>query len=151
MAHPSRHLQKQDSSRREILEVIHMLERLARFTRFPTILVLPLAFAGTLLGQADRATVAGHVTDSTGAALPGVTITARDNASGATFTAKTNSSGAYSIEQLPIGNYSIQMHHDGFRDAQSVVHLVATQVQALDVSMQVGSTSEVVGVSADPD
>jgi hypothetical protein len=91
------------------------------------------------------------VTDSTGAELPGVTVTARGAATGASFTAKTNDSGAYSIEQLPIGDYSIQMHHEGFRDAQSAVHLVATQIQALDVALEVGSADQVVTVTAAPE
>jgi hypothetical protein len=128
-----------------------MPKRLARFTRIATILLIPFSCAGTLIGQADRASVTGHVTDSTGAELPGVSVTARGAATGASFTAKTNDSGAYSIEQLPIGDYSIQMHHDGFRDAQSTVHLVATQIQALDVALEVGSADQVVTVSAAPE
>jgi hypothetical protein len=128
-----------------------MHKRLPQSNRTAAILLLLLACAGTLMGQADRATVAGHVTDSSGAVLPGVSITARENATGASFTATTNNSGAYSIEQLPIGDYSIQMRHAGFRDAQSAVHLVATQVQALDVTMQVGSAGEVVSVTAAPE
>jgi predicted alpha-1,2-mannosidase len=43
------------------------------------------------------------------------------------------------------------MSHDGFRDALSTVHLVATQIQALDVTMQVGSAGQVVTVSAAPE
>ena len=127
-----------------------MFKGLTQSNRIAAILLLSLICAGTLFGQADRATVTGHVTDSTGAVLPDVSITARQNTTGVTFTAKTNNSGAYRIEQLPIGDYTMQMSHNGFRDAQSTVHLVATQVQSLDVSMQIGSASEVVSVSAAP-
>ena len=134
----------------QFLEIAGMRKRLFRSIHIAIILFMPLALAGVLFGQADRASVAGHVTDPSGAVLPGVSITARETATGATFTAKTNDSGAYSIEQLPIGDYIIQMNHTGFRDAQSTVHLVATQIQALNVIMQVGSAAEVVSVTAAP-
>ncbi len=111
---------------------------------------MQLAFAGTLFGQADRATVTGHVTDSSGAVLPGVSITVRDSTSGASFTSQSNNLGAYSIGGLPIGDYTVKMNHAGFKDVQSSVHLVATQVQSLDVMMTPGSTDETVSVTAAP-
>ncbi len=113
--------------------------------------LLQLACAGALFGQVDRASVSGHITDPSGAVLPGVIITARDNASGTVFTGRTNDAGAYSLEELPIGDYSVQMTHPGFKDVQSSVHLVATQIQPLDVTMPVGSAGETVSVSAAPE
>ncbi|RRA49140.1 TonB-dependent receptor [Acidipila sp. EB88] len=112
--------------------------------------LLPFLCAGIAAAQADRASISGHVVDPSGAALPGVSVTARENATGANFTAQTNTAGVYSIGQLPIGDYTVHMSHDGFSESQSNVHLVATQVQALDVTMQVGSKGEVVSVTAAP-
>jgi hypothetical protein len=127
-----------------------MHKRFSIFTRTATAVLLPLVCAGTVLAQADRASVSGHVTDPSGAALPDVIVTARENATGATFTAKTNTSGAYSIEQLPIGDYTVEMSHAGFSESRSGVHLVATQIQALNVTMKVGMTDQVVSVTAAP-
>lgn len=120
------------------------------YTRHAIALLLPLAYAGALFAQADRASVTGHVTDSSGATLADVSVIAKETATGATFTATTNKAGAYSIEQLPIGDYTIQMSHSGFREAASTVHLVATQVQSLDVTLQVGSADQVISVTAAP-
>jgi hypothetical protein len=113
--------------------------------------LLQLACAGTLFAQADRATVSGHVTDPSGAVLPGVSITARDNSTGTTFTGQSNNAGAYSLEELPIGDYTVKMTHAGFKDVQSSVHLVATQIQPLDVTMPLGSAGETVSVTAAPE
>ena len=100
--------------------------------------------------QADRATVTGHVSDSTGALLPGVNVVVKNPSNGATFMGVTNNAGTYSISDLPIGDYNVQMRHPGFKDTKSSVHLVATQVQTLDVKMQIGSKGESVSVSAAP-
>ena len=113
-------------------------------------LLLQLASAGVLYGQADRASVSGHVSDPSGAVLPGVNITARDNATGATFSGQSNNVGAFSLEELPIGDYTVKMSRAGFKDVQSSVHLVATQIQSLDVTMPLGSAGETVSVTAAP-
>ena len=69
--------------------------------RFAGGLLLQLLCVSALLGQADRATVAGHITDPTGAVLPGVNVVAKDIASGSVFTGVTNNAGAYSIGAFP--------------------------------------------------
>jgi hypothetical protein len=117
---------------------------------FGTFLLQAFLCTGVLFAQADRATVTGHVSDSTGALISGVNVIVKDANTGATFTSLTNAAGVYSITGLPIGDYSVQMSHKGFKDSKSSVHLVATQVQALDVSMEIGSSNEVVSVSAAP-
>ncbi len=127
-----------------------MAHRSIRLFRPGLGLLLQLACAGTLLAQADRATVSGHVTDPSGAELPGVTVTARDNSTGTAFTAETNKDGVYSLKEMPIGDYTVQMTHPGFKDVESTVHLVATQVQPLDVTMPIGSAGETVSVNAAP-
>ena len=119
--------------------------------RLSTGVLLQFVFAGALLGQADRATVAGHVTDPSGAVLPGVSVTVRDNSTGATFNGQSNNAGAYSLKELPIGDYTVKMTRAGFKDVQSSVHLVATQIQSLDVTMPLGSAGETVSVTAAPE
>ena len=124
------------------------LQRTIRTLGF--ILLLQSLHLGTAFAQADRATVTGRVSDATGALLPGVSVIATDANTGATFGGATNDSGTYSISGLAIGDYRIKMSRPGFKDAQSSVHLVATQVQSLDVNMVVGPTDETVAVSAAP-
>ena len=114
------------------------------------VLVLAFLLSGTLFAQVDRATVTGHVTDPTGAVVPGVNVVVTDTNTGATFTSVTNDAGIYSITGLPIGEYKVQMSHAGFQDVQSSVHLVATKVQSLDVHMTLGTAVQTVSVSATP-
>jgi Carboxypeptidase regulatory-like domain len=98
----------------------------------------------------DRAKITGHVTDPTGAVVPGVRIIITQLGTKAAFTGTTNGAGLYSITQLPIGDYTVRMHRDGFPDVESTVHLIASQVQSLDVQLPVGSSNQAVVVSGAP-
>src|SRR5438445_3697595 len=60
--------------------------------------------------------VTGVVKDSTGAALPGATVTAT-GADGAKHEASTSPDGSYTVSGLPPGNYSVSAAHVGFRTA----------------------------------
>ena len=59
--------------------------------------------------QVTTATIVGTVTDSSGAALPGATVTARNVDTGFTRTVPSNEDGAYRLEFLPIGSYVVEV------------------------------------------
>ena len=64
---------------------------------------------------AAQATLAGEVTDTTGAVLPGVTVEAASPAlSEKVRTAVTDSSGRYRLEPLPPGSYTVTFSLTGF-------------------------------------
>ena len=63
----------------------------------------------------DQASIAGAVTDQTGAVLPGATVTVA-GAAGLTRTATTNDQGAYSINNVPAGTYGITVSAPNFKD-----------------------------------
>ena len=86
-----------------------------KMRNFGGLLLQAFLYTGVLFAQADRATVTGHVSDSTGALLSGVTVVVKDPNTGATFTGLTNAAGVYSITGLPIGDYNVQMSHKGFQ------------------------------------
>ena len=73
------------------------------------VLLIGLIFAsGTtslLMGQVDRATLTGAVTDPSGAAVPGVAVTAININTQVAYKTETNSAGLYSILNLPGGPY----------------------------------------------
>src|SRR5579859_324324 len=83
---------------------------------FLRILCLLLVLSGrfTVLAQVNTASLSGLATDSTGAALPHVTVTAQDDANGYTRTVQTDLSGAYSFQDLPIGQYKVKVSAPGF-------------------------------------
>src|SRR5688572_20729876 len=64
--------------------------------------------------RAQGAAVSGTVTDSTDAVLPGVTVTARHEASGNVFVGVTDEAGRYQIAGMRPGVYSIIAELPGF-------------------------------------
>ena len=98
--------------------------------------------------QTGAASVTGLVVDETGGALPGVTITATNQATSVEYVAVSNEAGNYTITAVPIGGYVVKAELTGFRTATtSAVRLEAKQVARLDFKMLVGQLQETVEVS----
>src|SRR3954463_10568192 len=68
------------------------------------LLMLP---PGLLLSQINTATLAGIVTDSSGADVPGATVVIENAASQVRRTTQTNAEGAYSVPLLQPGSYEV--------------------------------------------
>ncbi|MGD0912030.1 MAG: TonB-dependent receptor [Terracidiphilus sp.] len=99
--------------------------------------------------QSDRATITGTVKDSAGAVLPGATVTVTNRDTGVTYTTPTNGDGVYSIPNVPVGIYALEVRHGGFKTyTQTGISPLASQEIRADVIMTVGATSETVTVSA---
>src|SRR5215471_8197943 len=79
-----------------------------------TSMLLALVLGAETFGQSSNATVSGTVSDSTGAVLPGVTITATNNATGIVTTVLSNESGVYNFASLLPGVYKISAELPGF-------------------------------------
>jgi hypothetical protein len=98
------------------------------------------------LGQ--TATLTGTVTDTTGAILPGVTVTVASEALiGGTRTAVTDASGAYRFPALPPGVYTVTAELSSFKKATQEARLELGQTITLDWKLEVGGLSEVVEVA----
>jgi len=112
------------------------------------ILVAVLSLAASL-AQAQQASIIGTTTDETKALLPGVTVTATDQATGRQNTAVTDERGEYRLLNLPPGKYTVQAELTGFqtvilRDVELLVGQNATIPIALKLA-QVNETVTVVG------
>jgi hypothetical protein len=94
--------------------------------------------------------MAGTVTDATGAVVPNATVTVTDTDKNVVVrTAKTNSSGDFSIPLLPVGRYNLGIEAPGFRKSkQTSVVVNAGDKLTFNTQLQVGSTSEQVSVEA---
>jgi hypothetical protein len=102
----------------------------------------------TALAQTGAASITGLVADETGGALPGVTVTATNQATNVPYVAISNNAGNYTITSVPIGTYIIKAELEGFRTATSTpIRLEANQVARFDVKMLVGQIQETVEVS----
>src|SRR5579883_19160 len=72
--------------------------------------ILPAAFA-----QADRGSVVGTVMDTTGAVVPGASLTIRNEATNLTYAAASDPQGNYSFLNLPVGRYTLSAQAKGFQ------------------------------------
>jgi len=73
-----------------------------------------LLFCVTTIAQTGSSNITGTVRDTQGAVVPGVTVTAKNDATGVTSTQTTNDSGLYAFTALPVGNY---IREAGLQDA----------------------------------
>ena len=94
------------------------------------------------------ANLSGRITDRTGAALPGATVTANNLDTGMTRVALTNQSGQYQLLELPIGRYDVHARKAGFSEAMRTgINLVVGQDATADLTLQVGEVKEQVTVA----
>ena len=105
---------------------------------------LGLAIAQTVTGN-----ITGTVMDSTGAAIAGAEVTARDISTGVQTSAATNPSGVFSIRFLPIGHYEVTVKANGF-STQTIppFALEIDQTVNFNARLQVGNTTQTVEVTA---
>jgi hypothetical protein len=113
-------------------------------------LLMGFPLASVARAQVTSATIVGTVTDSSGAALPGATVTARNVDTGFTRTVPTNESGAYRLEFLPIGSYTVEVTLSGFRTAtRSGIVLNVNDTAKVDAALALGGVAETVNVEAE--
>jgi hypothetical protein len=105
-----------------------------------------LLFALPSLAQKITGDIEGNVTDSSGAVVPGVTITVQNAAVGLTRTATTSNSGNYRVTDLPIGTYKISATAPGFKTVASSADVKAGALTHADFALQVGQRTETVEV-----
>jgi hypothetical protein len=115
-----------------------------------TVIVL-LGACADAFGQNITASVTGTITDSKGSVVSGANVVAKNILTGIAFPGKTNGAGVYNIQFLPIGDYTLTASSKGFKEAAiDKFHLEGGQDARFDIVLQVGSTNEVVVVSALP-
>ena len=120
-----------------------------------TLLVCLLALlAGALTAHAQEltATLAGSVTDSTGAVIPGATLVVTQNGvNAAGRTVQTDAAGFYIVTNLSAGTYGVKVTATGFESyvAKNVVLNVAEK-HTLNIQLKAGSVTTTVTVEDNP-
>jgi hypothetical protein len=105
--------------------------------------------AGALYAQTPTGAVNGTVMDSTGASVPDATVTIVNRDTNISATRTTNLEGAFNIINLLPGNYLLTVEKTGFKKtALPVFKLDVNQTLTEKITLDVGSTSETVEVSA---
>ncbi len=88
----------------------------------------------------------GRVTDPSGAVVPGVSVVARNLATGVEQTAKTNHAGLYRFPTVMPGSYSIRANLKGFREVEALVRVQVGNTTSQDIKLQVGAGADTVKV-----
>ena len=111
---------------------------------------LALADAAPILAQATG-TIAGVVTDESGAVIPGVSIEATNTATNQTRTVVSDESGFYTAPLLPPVPYTVKATLQGFRtmNRQGVTVMVES-TSRVDFRMAVGGIVETITIDALP-
>jgi hypothetical protein len=110
------------------------------------LVVLSLAVAAQ--AQTFRGTIFGTVTDTSGLAVAGATVTVKNIETGLVRTSETTADGSYTVTELPIGTYTVTITQSGFQT--SVTSDVAVNVageRRVDVALKPGQVSERIEVS----
>lgn len=108
-------------------------------------------WAPRLQGQATMGSITGLVTDTSGAVIPGVTVTATNMASGLKVETASSGTGNYVLINLPVGRYEVSVSTVGFKTwSRSDIALSSNQTIRLDVTLEVGEITERIQISAAP-
>jgi hypothetical protein len=119
--------------------------------------LLILALVGVFLfacvfpaaAQEVSAGITGKITDPSGAAIVGASVTAKDKDRGTEWPTKTNVDGIYAFPRIPIGTYELNVEAPGFKTyVQPGITLEVNQRARIDVQMEVGAVTEKVTVTA---
>ncbi|MBI2819307.1 MAG: TonB-dependent receptor [Acidobacteria bacterium] len=113
------------------------------------VLVSVFMFGQHGFSQATTATISGTVKDSTGAVLPGASVTVMNEDTGISRQVTANATGRYSAAALPLGNYRVTASLEGFQsEVRSGIVLTVGREAVVNFDLPVGAvtqTLEVVG------
>jgi hypothetical protein len=117
---------------------------------FALICVVGLALVPSLKAQTSNGTIAGTITDKTGAAVIKATVTATSQDLGTTLgTAITDGSGGYRIDALVPGKYTVNIKAAGFSEMKFPnVDVRGSYTSTVNAELEVGSVSATIVVEA---
>lgn len=122
---------------------------MSRFRSLALLVALVLSASG-MHAQSTFGSITGTVSDPTGAAVPGTTITAIHKAAGLTYTTQSNEAGVYTLPDLRDGEYTLRFSKPGFKEnVREGILLEVRAVRRLDIRMEVGALAETVEVTAE--
>src|SRR5258708_24839362 len=114
------------------------------------VLFLILGMASICGAQTFRGSVTGRIADSTGAMLPGVTVTATNDATGVSRTTTTSTGGDFSVPDLQLGTYTIEATLQGFQTLRTKVEVTVSQVASVELKMGLSQVAETITVTPPP-
>jgi hypothetical protein len=102
-----------------------------------------------LLSQSDNSSIAGTITDTSGAVIPGATITVTSELTGVEHNTISNQSGFYTIAGLAPGKYSVTVASTGFSKVTRTNNNLDPAIPAtVNISLPVGKTNQQIEIAA---
>lgn len=118
------------------------------FYRLLLVLVITSVFVVSA-HAAITGVISGTIGDQTGAIIPGVTVTAVDDATGVRHTTVSDSSGFYSFPTLDVGNYTVSVAHAGFQSyRKTAIRVDANSSVRTDIVLSLGSVEQIETVTS---
>ncbi len=113
------------------------------------LLLLALVLQPTSFGQGITGSITGTVTDSTGAAITGATVTVTQIATNSVHMATTSDVGNFTVIQLAPGEYTVKIEKGTFKSYQQKgVVLSIDQIVQINAQLSVGAKEETVEVTS---
>src|ERR1700751_2205785 len=101
-----------------------------------------------IFAQGFAASITGTVKDTSGAAVPGATVTVPHLETGLTRTVQVDATGNFRIAPLPVGEYELTAEKMGFqREVRRGINLLVAQEAVVNLTLQVGSIVQQVTVT----
>lgn len=114
-----------------------------------SVLILTIFSATGIRAQGTTSRVTGTVTDSSGAAVSGATVTLTNEGTQTVLTTETSDSGAYAFDLIQVGNYQVTVEKQGFKRVVSTGNTInINQPATINLALEVGDVSAVVNVQS---
>src|SRR5438105_4045126 len=111
-------------------------------------MIVLLLMAIPSFAQLPTGTILGVVKDSSGAVVPGVSLTITNTDTSLTRTGTTTEDGSYRFPALPVGRYRLEVTEAGFSAlTRTGITLAWPQEAAIDVTLEVGAAAQTVTVA----
>jgi hypothetical protein len=126
-----------------------MQSRSGRAGSLAVLFLLAALLPARVFAQFDTSTVLGSVKDSSGAVVPGATVTLKNVATGIASTAVTDGEGNYQFLTVRVGTYTVRAELQGFSvaEARDIAVTVGAR-QRVDLTLSVGNVGETVDVTS---
>jgi hypothetical protein len=112
-------------------------------------LLMVLGFSASALAQLDTGSISGVIIDPAGKVVPGAAVRADETTTGTTYSTTTSLTGYYTFPSVRPGSYELKVNATGFKnEIYSGVVVAVGASTTRDITLAVGSTSEVVNVTA---
>lgn len=124
--------------------------RIGRFAVLALLAAFVLLAPRTVRAQVLYGSIVGQVSDTSGAAVPGATVTITNRDTGLARTAVSNETGGYSFTNVQAGRYDVKVTLQSFKESlKTGVPVSVNEVSRVDAKLEIGALSDSVTVASE--